>query len=716
MITQQTKPGVSEQHSRAAFTLVEMLVSVTLVLMMMTLFTSIFSMATDSVSRQKGIAELDQGARICSNVIQADIAKRTVRYCLPFYPGELAATSPTSFGKRAGYIYFSANDPDSGIDDVLQFSVNSELTFEESDTGPFFGASAMLYDRLAEVNGELRRTALRFNPNQPEADDAALVPNGVTGSTGAEISYFMRNGALYRRKMLLRDPLPVIGGDQAVEPRSLVADRPYFLDESDLGAADAGGRFWYVATPSAINPAVASSYQLTGTATPPSTWNVTETNDFWQQFDLAAKPIGNGGGGSNPSAGVQLLGVTHLANDGPGFTPSLGNPIYRWGFNFYSGQSREHMDVAGTSFLGRFLAAETSDWRFNWPISGSRNEPSPSDFTGTLIGNGNPMSRTGTPLTPNVYGVAAQFDGDASDAGDATDVGRGGRKRVEDLLLPNVHEFRVEIWDNRAQQYVVPGYGTVSGANTEIVGDYHIRRCLQADVAGNRFPIGPLAPYTPSNTSPRLQPHIFDTWHPDLANNTIFDFDGDPAVDQLYEVSPPYLPYKLTPPLQPTGPTPTLITDPVDSESVRIRAFTSNNVTDIPVTNRGYMEFSTTSAPVTYAINDAVFVPWYLAESDLVANGGNGNGLFDYNEMSEPHFHIAYRCVVGGNPGLQPSPLDTINWPKTPGLRITFGGTQWEAFDNRQPLKSMRVKIRFQDPSTELLRQVTLNLPITVDE
>lgn len=721
MINQQTQSSKPKRPRRAAFTLVEMLVSVTLVLMMMTLFTSIFSMATDSVSRQKGIAELDQGARICSNVIQADMAKRTMRYCLPYYPGELAATSVTSFGKRAGYIYFSANDPNSGIDDVLQFTVNSELTFEEADSTLSFGAAAMLYDRVAESAGELRRTALRFNPNQPEADDSELAPNGVTASTGAEISYFMRNGALYRRKILLREPLPVIGGDQAVGPRSLVQDNPYFLSEADGLTADGGGRFWYVATPSAINPAVAASYQLTGTALPPATWNVTQTNDFWQQFDLAAKPIGNGGGGTNPSAGVELMGVTHLANDGDGFAPALGNPVYRWGFDFYTGESREHMDTAGTNFLGRFLSAETSDWRFNWPISGCRNEPTPISgsplvFTGTLIGSGNPMDRVNTTLTPNVYGVAAEFDGDAADAGNATDVGRGGRRKVEDLLLPNVHEFRVEIWDDRAQQFVVPGYGTISGSSAEVVGDYHIRRCLQADVSGNRFPIGPLAPYTPSNTSTKQQPHVLDTWHPDLANNSKFDFDGDPAVDQLYEISPPYLPYRLTPPLQPTGPTPALITDPVDTETANIRSFTSNNVSDIPVTNRGYMQFSDVATTVTYAVNDAVFVPWSLAESDPVVNGGNGNGTFDYNEISEPNFHIAYRCVFAGNPGTQPSALDTINWPKTPGLRITFGGTQWEAFDNRQPLKSMRVKIRFQDPSTELLRQVTLNLPITVDE
>ncbi|MEZ6132074.1 MAG: type II secretion system protein [Planctomycetaceae bacterium] len=689
---------------RPAFTLVEMLVSVTLVLLMMTLFASIFSMATDSVSRQKGISELDQGARILSNTIQADIAKRTFRYGMPFYPGEVADTSPTPFGQRSGYIYVSANDPDSGIDDILQFTVNSDLLFEEPDATPFFGSAALLYDQVAQVNGELRRAALRFNPNQPEADDSVLVPNGTAASPSAEISYFLRNGNLYRRVMLLRDPLDVVGGDTATDPRSLRLDHPYLLTETDRGVPDGGGMFWYVATPSAIDPFNRASFELSGSETSADrpTWNVTQSNDFWQEFDLSAQPIGTGGGGTNPSAGLTLIGTSALSND-TGNPFVLGNPAVRWGFDPYTAQSREHFDIAGSTFMGRFLSAETSDWRFNWPMSGCRNEPSATSFSGTLIGNGNPMDRLGTPLTFNNFGIADAFDGSL------TGIGRGGSRKVEDLLLSNVHEFRVELWDERLGRYVTPGYGTAIGSNSELIGDFHIRRCLQADTAGGQFHHGPLAPYTPVPGSTRLQPHVFDTWNPDLATDPKFSFDGDPLVDQHFEISPPFIPYKLTPPLQPTGPTPTLIADPVNNEQVRIRAFTSSAVTDTLVTNRGYMRFSSAGSPVAYQLNDVVFVNW-------VDDPGALDGLFasDYSEMAEPKFQIAYRCVVAGDPGLVPTA--PIAWPKTPGQRITFGGTQWEAIDNRQPLKSIRVKVRFQDPNTELLRQVTLTLPITVNE
>lgn len=78
-----------------------MLVSVTLVLLMMTMFAQIFSVATTSISKQRVISENDQKARSISTVIRGDVAKRTFTYPFPFYPGEDSATSPTPFGSRA---------------------------------------------------------------------------------------------------------------------------------------------------------------------------------------------------------------------------------------------------------------------------------------------------------------------------------------------------------------------------------------------------------------------------------------------------------------------------------------------------------------------------------------------------------------------------------------------------------------------------------------
>ena len=135
---------------RPGFTLVEMLVSVTLVLLMMTMFTSIFQMATNSVTVQRGIAENDQAARSFTTALRADFAKRSMRFGQPYYPTEFEATSPTPFGDRAGYLYVSANDMNSWQDDLLQFTVNVSQSQEESDDTLYFGAAKLLYDLVAD--------------------------------------------------------------------------------------------------------------------------------------------------------------------------------------------------------------------------------------------------------------------------------------------------------------------------------------------------------------------------------------------------------------------------------------------------------------------------------------------------------------------------------------------------------------------------------------
>src|SRR5262249_10464362 len=52
------------ERRRAGFTLVEMLVAVALVIIMMTLFATIFQMATGAMQKQKGLSENDQRVRL----------------------------------------------------------------------------------------------------------------------------------------------------------------------------------------------------------------------------------------------------------------------------------------------------------------------------------------------------------------------------------------------------------------------------------------------------------------------------------------------------------------------------------------------------------------------------------------------------------------------------------------------------------------------------
>ena len=199
----------------SGFTLVEMLVSVALVLMLMTLFAAIFQIATGSMVKQRGISENDQRARTISTVVRKDFQHRTFRYPLAFYPGEDSATSLTSFSNRSGYVYISTNDPDTGLDDLVQFTVNANILTEDSDATPYFGRATELVDRNSAGASP---TGLGTSPNQPEADDGSLAANAVASSPFAEVCYFIRRGNLYRRVVLIREPLSVAGQDFVPQP------------------------------------------------------------------------------------------------------------------------------------------------------------------------------------------------------------------------------------------------------------------------------------------------------------------------------------------------------------------------------------------------------------------------------------------------------------------------------------------------------------------
>ena len=64
---------------RGGFTLVEMLVSVALVLLIMTLFAQAFGIAAGSIKKQRGLAENDQRARSMVTILLGDLKKRTFR-------------------------------------------------------------------------------------------------------------------------------------------------------------------------------------------------------------------------------------------------------------------------------------------------------------------------------------------------------------------------------------------------------------------------------------------------------------------------------------------------------------------------------------------------------------------------------------------------------------------------------------------------------------
>jgi type II secretory pathway pseudopilin PulG len=635
-------------RNRGGFTLVEMLVSVTLVLLMMTMFASIFSMATDSVSKQRGISQNDQRARSLVTIMRSDFQHRTFRYPLPFYPGEDSATSPTPFGNRAGYLYISTNSPYSGLDDLVQFTVSSDIVIEDTDSTPVFGRAQMLSDRTF-----VTPTSISINPNQPEADDGSLQINSTGSSPAAEVCYFVRNGNLYRRIQLIRKPLPVAGRELDDQPTTTGG---YGLVSGLDDAGNYDGGFWFDAN---LNGTVDSG-EL--------------SDDFLRSFDYAAFEQNYGGQQS-----ARFIGLSALTNElvaSGAANESLGNPRFRFGFNHLGigtildpsgnavpaiGLSREHTTTTGL-FLGRFVHAETSASNFNWPQRPSHlyNTPGTTLWSGNTA-PGNPLDIRNVVTLNTQTGVVGEFSESASGNG------RGGSRRTEDLMLANVHEMKVEIWDDRLQKYTTPGHSEtaqmvdINGNTQTIAGDYHVLRRF-ADADG----------YGPKGTSVG----VFDTWHPNV------DRDGNGIAEHS-----PHIAYRYTPPVFPLGPTRSGLPAGEPDRLTR-RA-----------DNKGYWMPNT-----VYQIGDVVFVD----RTDLPPLG-----TFEYGEISEPKFNIAYRCV--GRQGSFTSAASPPGFPTASGRRSRELNTEleWESFDNRRPLSSIRLTLRFMDQSTETQRQLSLIIPLT---
>ena len=307
---------------RSAFTLVEMLVSTVLVVMIMLMFATVFQLAAGAMQKQKGMAENDQRARTLTTLIHTDLQNRTFENITPYFPNEQPPpTGSISFTNRLGYFYYSENDVTNPTDDVLQFTVTVP------DDSPLYGRAALL-----GANTDL---------NQPEGDDGAinanaLVDNNTGASRSAEVSYFLRNGNLYRRVLLIRTP---------------------YVD-------DPGER-------PAVSPFVPGNY-TSGSAV------------FWRDFDYSAF--------FNTFAGTpttQLNDTDSLNNATNAGTFPIAIPSTRFGhFNGNQPNPREFDDNGG--FFGRFTKQETSHSAFAYPAMDSNN-PFDTDAMPAVVVNANGM-------------------------------------------------------------------------------------------------------------------------------------------------------------------------------------------------------------------------------------------------------------------------------------------------------------------------------------
>lgn len=381
---------------RSAFTLVEMLVAVALVLLMMSLFTEVFTLATGTMSRQKGLSENDQRARMVATILGSDFRKRSFRDVVPFVSG----TSPTTLDQspvtsKRGYFAFSENNPADDTDDVLRLTIDTtqtqqdlgrDLSLNENPELDVARDNFLLYGRAVSIGD-----GLIDDPNQPEGDDGVFAklnssgvlipaPNGSGQSTTAEVVWFLRGGNLYRRTMLIRKP---------------------YRSDAPLGTT-------FDATtndPPSATPIISSGYA-----------------SFWNDFDYSA--YYNAALGHVQFHAAESLDNSKLLgtiNIGPltNIPISLGIPLFRFGYspNIASFAPRE-TDQSG-AFIGSFTHEETSHANFKHP-----GQP-------VTAGTDDPFTM---PITLN-------------SASNSINEFSNGSRVGEDLLLSNVVSFDIKIWD-----------------------------------------------------------------------------------------------------------------------------------------------------------------------------------------------------------------------------------------------------------------------------
>ena len=179
----------SQLKHRRGFTLIEMLISVTLVLLMMVMFAEIFGLASDSMTLQRALADNDQKVRAFTTVMRSDLQKRTFQRVVPFHPSESVDLQSELFEPRRGYLYISLNDPANAVDNLLQFTTLTTIRLENSDETPYYGNATGLVSlnpgvsSVAAAENEVRR-----NSQQPEHDDGELRLNFAAASKAASMN------------------------------------------------------------------------------------------------------------------------------------------------------------------------------------------------------------------------------------------------------------------------------------------------------------------------------------------------------------------------------------------------------------------------------------------------------------------------------------------------------------------------------------------------
>ncbi len=525
----------------AGFTLVEMLVSVAIVLLMMSMFAQIFQMATGSLSQQRGIAENDQKARMITTTLRGDLELRTFRDVFPFRANEDTRQLGHSLSRRAGYFEIDENDPFDDTDDVLQFTASVNIKLQSKDGSPFVGRAQPLSGvAISAVPSSssiriLNTATLDYGPllvagshiwiaasggNDGRYTIQSISSTGTSGNTTITLTSNTLNtsptsppglGEVYLSESEPEFDDGLFGNDMSV---SSAAEVCYFLRSGVL----------YRRVLLIREPASGADAQPSWTTGAPILWSGSNENyptsgssTFWRDFDYSAYYFT----GKVSSTGTQAPGVRfhsaaeslsnssqaplRLLNDTTATSPtsfpvSLGIPFLRFGHSTTTGlpQDGSSSSASGNVTFRRFNQRECSNSAFGYP--------------GYIPAAGNPMNRTNLNFNYST-GLVNEYSGETY-------------RRGEDILMSNVLSFDVKVWDPVNSLFVDVGENQTSppGPFSQSVGAVSV----SGTVVGGRL-----------NTTYAPNGHYrFDTWHPNAS-----------VGGGLYDNEPPFMPVdtKLTP-------------------------------------------------------------------------------------------------------------------------------------------------------------------------
>lgn len=290
------KNRVRARRLRRGMTLVEMLVAVALLVLMMSIIVQVFTAATGAVSNARTFHEIDEGLHQLDATIRGDLNNVTAKLTPPLDPA-----------KGLGYFEYGENSfadlQGEDSDDYLRFTVKAA-------EGKVF-TGRMLVPPPSVLTGAALQSFL------------ASQPITIT-SQYAEVIYFLRDGNLYRRVLLV---VPERQAAAIQDPSQISAGLTYYMTSA---FRDLAGRPLPVSW-AGLNDLSARPSSLAGTTriVLNTLGNLTNRENRWayqrfgNDFTINGSASGSGPGDASPDDENVDSSGTAIGNGVPDYYPTL---------------------------------------------------------------------------------------------------------------------------------------------------------------------------------------------------------------------------------------------------------------------------------------------------------------------------------------------------------------------------------------------------------